>query len=1118
MISIAAVGAPSDAASYYARDNYYTADEQEGISAWAGEGAEALGLAGQVDADAFEKVLGGKLPNGTVLDAKRGEHRSGWDMTMSASKSVSLIALVGGDKRLIAAITEASRATLSWVERNLAETKVWDGKQQLPTKTGNLIAATFLHDVNRCNEPQLHVHAVIANATKAPTGKWQALRSDELYNRQRVTGAVFNAALRSRVEELGYATTPARNPTCGAFEIAGVSRDVVEAFSTRTAQVEAYLAERGLEGTPRERELAVLATRNPKDVELAPEQRAEAWKALAAGLGLNAKALVDNAVARSAGRHTVWTQVVRGVRGVGERGLAIAGRMGLTPRDNDPLVPERLGRLDPRAFASAQAVASAVRELSENEAAFDRLDLIRTALERGGPVAVDDIEARLAVLDSKGLLLGNSGRIVTTLGAVELERNYLAAIETGRGQSTPIIPQTGAAYRAQQAANELGLRRLNPGQESAAVLMLSSADRVVNVQGGPGRGKSASLAPVVMIAKAEGRNVIGLAISSKKAKELGRDTGAEHSTIASFLTKHARVIDGTARPNQTATATIELKSAVLIVEEASLVGTYDMERIVRLANMMQARVIQTGDVRQLGAISAGKPFEASQQAGTATAYVTENLRSRSETMKAVTTALDDKDWGRVFDLLKPTTTEVPLGQVATTAAARWAALPKDERDGTLLLTASRSMRSEANAAVQAELKVAGEITGTGMRVDVLDRVNATREGARLMKGYQPGHVVEFRTNLPSQGLRLGDRGVVAGVEGKQVRLTLENGRSILLQPDRLAKNLTYDTVSIYHVKQIELHVGDRIRWTDNDRERGMDNAAMARVEAVGDKLVVASLSDGVVHQLRAGDRMIERLDLAYAINAHIAQGVTTDNGIVALRSSERRQLSERSFLVALTRIADKVSLIVDNALAIERGVTRNSGDKTSALDVNERGGEGAKILIPDAGQPIDAAIERYAHLFLTVDRLQGEGRQPTPGMLRELGSAGVALEKMRFSGAEDLRAVLDRLPDPGSLSGADATKALRQAWVDEGKLRTEPSAYAARFVKDWQAASVALSKGEVGEAAARTMQRIERLEERMTRQPMLERALGRSIPEPELNIPEPGSTGRTRERDFGMEM
>lgn len=72
MISVAAVGSASDAAAYYAQDNYYTADQAEGTSAWAGEGAAELGLSGPVDAERFEQVLTGELPNGVVLDAKTG--------------------------------------------------------------------------------------------------------------------------------------------------------------------------------------------------------------------------------------------------------------------------------------------------------------------------------------------------------------------------------------------------------------------------------------------------------------------------------------------------------------------------------------------------------------------------------------------------------------------------------------------------------------------------------------------------------------------------------------------------------------------------------------------------------------------------------------------------------------------------------------------------------------------------------------------------------------------------------------------------------------------------------------------------------------------------------------
>ena len=79
-------------------------------------------------------------------------------------------------------------------------------------KTGKLVAATFLHDVNRLGEPQLHVHAVIVNATKGADGKWHALKNDVLYDSQHLLGAVHNADFRARLEAMGYATVQQRTP------------------------------------------------------------------------------------------------------------------------------------------------------------------------------------------------------------------------------------------------------------------------------------------------------------------------------------------------------------------------------------------------------------------------------------------------------------------------------------------------------------------------------------------------------------------------------------------------------------------------------------------------------------------------------------------------------------------------------------------------------------------------------------------------------------------------------------------------------------------------------------------------------------------------------------------
>jgi conjugative relaxase-like TrwC/TraI family protein len=118
MLSVAAISNVGAAASYFAKDNYYTRDT-DAPSAWWGKAAEALGLLGQVDAPTFEAMLSGKLPNGIELGTTRDgewQHKPGWDLTFSAPKSVSLIALVAGDAKLLAAHDSAVQAAMAHVE------------------------------------------------------------------------------------------------------------------------------------------------------------------------------------------------------------------------------------------------------------------------------------------------------------------------------------------------------------------------------------------------------------------------------------------------------------------------------------------------------------------------------------------------------------------------------------------------------------------------------------------------------------------------------------------------------------------------------------------------------------------------------------------------------------------------------------------------------------------------------------------------------------------------------------------------------------------------------------------------------------------------------------------
>lgn len=200
--------------------------------------------------------------------------------------------------------------------------------------------------------------------------------------------------------------------------------------------------------------------------------------------------------------------------------MAFAGAMGLTPKDGDQLVPERLGKLDPKSFAAAQAVASAARDLGEREAAFDRNDLIRTALERGGPVTVADVEARIALLADRKLLIG-SDPMMTNQSALALEHRVIALAEAGRATVAPLAEGADLSARLQQSARDLGLRRLNLGRERAGLDILQSRDRVQLVQGGAGVGKSAALMPVAHMLKDAGRDIYAVAHAGRTARDFG---------------------------------------------------------------------------------------------------------------------------------------------------------------------------------------------------------------------------------------------------------------------------------------------------------------------------------------------------------------------------------------------------------------------------------------------------------------------------------------------------------------------------------------------------------------------------------------------------------------------
>jgi len=969
MHSIATVKSASGAAKYFAKDDfvsgeYYTDEKAGEVSMWGGEGAAAAGLEGRVSQETFAKVLSGELPSGERVMDQRQSRRPGYDLTFSAPKSVSVMAYIGGDKRILGpegAQTKAVQQTMAWIEKNLAETRITkDGKTET-VKTGNLVYALFQHDTSRALDPQAHDHAIVANMTKGPDGKFHALHADRIWSSNSVIGSIYHAFLRAELEKLGYKTELTGKH--GTFEIVGVPKNVLEEYSQRRADIVATAEKLGIKSMQGLRDVTA-RTRDPK---LKVEDRdglLKDWIDRAAALGFTGKDLLAAAEKASKDRET--SPIERGYQAIVEAvGVARETVAGLL-RSPDPLVDRGFVRLaQSTGQANAQlAVASAIRILGQREAAFETDQVSKKALDLGlKGVTIDHIGVRIDQLLEKGKLLpgqiqvnGRTVDAVTTPEALRTEERILAMVEAGKGRSTPIVAAADAPDRLQAASTF----ELNPGQLAAATLLVSSTDRIVVVQGVAGAGKSTMLQATAAVAREEGKRVLGLAFQNKmvtdlkdglKPREMSvedmKAAGIEAQTIASFIWENQKLADNPNTPEAQAKRA-EMKDTIIIVDETSMVSDPDMLKLMTIADALgNERLREIGDRQQLQPIDRGKSFSGQQAAGVTMARMDENIRQRTDQLRTVAALTNAGKAAQALRVLGDKVVEDanPAGK----ASELWLALSPEERSITSIFASGKEARTTINKEVQAGLIKDGTLKGDGLSLAVHQPVNLTREELRYAHVYKPGQTLHVQGRVAELDLRHGTAEVKRVFANGKVEIE-SNGRRMKFNPQRIDPLIDRDRMQLTTLETVKIHEGDRIRWTGNDKERGIANAAMATVTAIEGGRVTVELASKETLTLERADPMLSRLDLAYALNAHMAQGVTADKAIGVMHSYESNLSNQRLTNVVVTRVRDDLIMVVDNQEKLERQLDRNPGNKTSALESLGRldiDGPGTRIAAAD---------------------------------------------------------------------------------------------------------------------------------------------------------------------------
>jgi len=929
MISMINVASAGQAMHYFSADNYYTKDEGLEQSEWFGKGAQTLGLSGRVEDEAFFELLSGKVDGQqlgkTVINEETGEreidHRPGVDMTFSAPKSVSLMAEVGEDGAVRAAHEIAVQKALSYMEAELAATRQMTNGELESVQTGNLAVAMFRHNTSRDLDPQTHTHAVIMNVTQREDGEWRSLTNDQLYKSQRTIGAIYMGELAQQLQAAGYELR--RTDDKGNFEIAGISREQVEHFSQRRAEIEASLKARGIDindATAQDKETATLMTRARK-VDVDHEDLINAWRQRAQDVGLNLNAIKEAAAAR------------------GEKG----------------------GVMREDALTGRQAMEFAAAHVIEREAVVPKSSLLNAALEHGvGRVSPVEVQKAFNRLEVEGHLIKLPDGNYTTAKMLKSERWAIDQVRAQKGQARQIMDPKSVEALLGRAEARQGFK-FTAGQREAISTVLVSEDRFVAVQGLAGTGKTTMLKALRELAQEQGQTVRGMAPTGAASKVLARETGVATDTVSMFLIKEKQLQNGIALARTYAPDFVR-KPELWIVDESSFLSQRQKAQLDSLAIKAGTKVVYLGDTLQLQSVEAGKPFELAQKHGIQTAYMTEISRQKTEDLKGVVDIIVGRDQvapgerltmaqlnnnGRAFEQMDKAgmVKEIKGGDAIGALVKDVLRLDRSERDRTIVITAYNEDRQRINAGVRDGLKASGELVGDDHRLDVLVSKGWTRAVLKESQYYSPGDVVRFGKDYQQLDASKGEYMHVVSTNAPAGVVTLQKGDGGIIEWEPRKHN----NVEVYDREQRVIAQGDMIRITRNGTD--LKNGEVVRVAAIEG-------ARAAVEQLQGGSRATHQLDLnqnphwdhAYASTVHASQGATQHRAIFHIRApvsdNERKQeaqlarlarvFGDRSFYVGTTRASHELAIYTNDKVVAARAVAGRQ-DKTSAIASLEAG-------------------------------------------------------------------------------------------------------------------------------------------------------------------------------------
>ena len=603
--------------------------------------------------------------------------------------------------------------------------------------------------------------------------------------------------------------------------------------------------------------------------------------------------------------------------------------------------------------------------------------------------------------------LGRDGR-----GEERFTSREMIEVEAGLARATELMAEREHHHvsdrdreRALSRAEERGLSL--SGEQRDAFDHATSPKDLGIVVGYAGTGKSAMLGVAREAWEESGYQVRGLALSGIAAENLEQGSAIPTRTIASLEHQWEQGRE------------LLTSRDVLVIDEAGMIGSRQMERVLSAANEAGAKVVLVGDPEQLQAIEAGAAFRsiAERHGGV---EITEIRRQQEDWQRDATRQLATGRTGEALDayrddgmLYAAETREAARGQLIDTWDRERSANSDQSR---IILTHTNDEVQNLNELARGKLRDAGDLgKDITIQTDRGDRQFAN--GDRLM----------FLRNDRDLGVKNGSLGTIAEISPQRIGVMLDDGRSIAFN--------TKDYADIDHGYAATIHKSQGVTI---DRTHVLATPGLDRHATY---VALSRHREGVqVHYGRDDFASADRL--AQILSRERGKDMASDYSRVR-EADSAREFAERRGITFRERVADLVRKIVpERARSIFAGFRPSPEQQPAIVSTIGRG----KASPHDIGR----GVERYARAMSDIDRMRDQGLSPMPHQETARDKAFNALNQMQPKAGHEFAAVFDRQPELIAEAASGRTANAVRAMQLEAEIRTNPQLRADRFVENWQ--------------------------------------------------------------------